>query len=150
MYYKNKNNENIYQLVKTDDQNTTLQNVQDKTVKVVALSTLKRHYQVVDYAPKQQTKYPYYKSYQRNKQPLWNTQTTDGILYIKNQNGDNIIKCTISKSGTCIRVEQVQSKGKRYFSDFDRAKKHVLYDQDINTIKHIGSKFDQWIKSNKK
>ena len=150
MYYKNKNNENVYQLTKTDDQSVTLQNVQDKTIKVVALSTLKRHYQTVDYTPKQQIKYPYYKSYQRNEQPLWNAQIADDMLLVKNQSGDNVIKCTKSKSGTCIRVEQVQSKGKRYFSNFDCAKKHILYNQDINTIKYIGSKFDQWIKGSKK
>lgn len=89
----------------------------------------------------------YYRSYKRNTKPLWNCTVTEGILYVNGQDGKPIIKCRLSATGCCIRIEQLATRARRYFTNFDRAKRHVLYDQDINTTKYIGQKFDSWLKA---
>ena len=153
MYYQNKNNENIYKLVQSTNDKVLLSDINSKETKIVTQSTLKRHYQQVEYEQlpsTQQRQYPYYKQYKRNAQPLWNVQIDGNALYINNSSGAKVIKCTMSKSKICIRIEQVALRAKRYFSNFDRAKRHILYDQDINTTKYIGEKFDKWLKQQMK
>lgn len=95
-------------------------------------------------------KYPYYRHYERNQKPLWNTVVEDNALYCCNEAGDKLIKCTLSKTAVCIRIEQVATKAKRYFTNFNRAKRHLVYDQDIKTTQYIGEKFDKWLKAQQK
>ena len=151
MYYQHKNNQNIYELVRSNDDTVLLSHVDSKETKVVAKSTLKRYYTEIAYeepTPVRPAKRqcPYYKQYKRNTQPLWNVEVDGSTLYISNNNGVRVIKCTLSKSKVCIKVEQIASRGKRYFSNVAKAKQHILYDQDINTTKYIGDKFDKWVK----
>lgn len=95
-------------------------------------------------------KYSYYRHYKRNQKPLWNTQTIDNAFYCCAEDGTQIIKCTLSKTAICIRIEQVATKAKRYFTNFNRAKRHLVYDQDIKTTQYINEKFDKWLKAQQK
>lgn len=87
----------------------------------------------------------YYKKYKRNVYPLWNGSIEQQTLFLKDQQGNKLIECTMSKTLTCIKVKQLNSGAKRYFTNFDQAKKHVLYDQDIKTIEYIGKLFEKWL-----
>lgn len=170
-FYQSKSNQTVYKLINTVGKTVYLQDASN-TIKTVTVNTLNRYYLEVQPAqpeankqtkaatkqakqPKQPVadkanKYPYYKHYERNQKPLWNTQTIDNTLYCCAEDGTKIIKCTLSKTGNCVKIEQVASRAKRYFTNFARAKRHLVYDQDIKTTQYIGDKFDKWLKAQQK
>lgn len=86
----------------------------------------------------------YYKPYKRNNKGIWSVQSTNDSFYCCDENDKKIIKCTLSKTNKCIRVELIHSKARRYFTDFTKASKHLTHDQDIKTTKLIITKFNQW------
>lgn len=173
-FYQSKSNQTVYKLINTVGKTVYLQDASN-TIKTVTVNTLNRYYLEVQPARKplppadaireltqkrakqlkqsvadKTNKYPYYKHYERNQKPLWNTQIVDNMLYCCAEDGTKIVKCTLSKTGNCVKIEQVASRAKRYFTDFARAKRHLVYDQDIKTTQYIGDKFDKWLKAQQK
>ena len=91
----------------------------------------------------------YYKPYQQNEDPLWNAVIKENRLVVYNVNQKPIMTCEMSNSGRCIKVKQLNDNCKRYFTKFNVARKHVLHNQDIRTIKAIGVVFDKWLADQK-
>lgn len=148
--FQHKTNKKTYGLTQIVDNDAYLIDVNTDERKTITLSTLHRYYEEVQPVANKTNKYPYYRHYERNQKPLWNTQTVDDTFYCCAEDGTKIIKCTLSKTAICIRIEQVATKAKRYFTNFNRAKKHLVYDQDIKTTQYISEKFDKWLKAQQK
>ena len=173
-FYQNKKNKQTYKATKMAS-GILLENVVSDERKTIAENTLHRYYEEVQPVqpaqpkadkqvktaakqpkqPKQPVadktnKYPYYRHYERNQQPLWNTTIEGNVLYINDEKGNKIIKCNLSKTGNCIRIEQLKLRARRYFTNFARAKRHIVYDQDIKTTQYVGDKFDKWLKDAQK
>lgn len=165
-FFQHKANKKQYKLNGIVDKNAFLNDIQSGDDKTVTLSTLHRYYEEVQPPKKEQPKKQpvvkkqpvtkedkpksYYRHYERNEKPLWNTTVEENILYVNDEKGNKVIKCNLSKTGNCIRIEQLKLRARRYFTNFARAKRHIVYDQDIKTTQYVGDKFDKWLKDAQK
>ena len=105
---------------------------QQRQIKQAKINNVKKNWQA------------YYKSYERNNAPLWDAVIENGKLVARDTNKNVVLTCKMSKTKTCIVIKQ-QAGCQRYFTKFDAARKHVLYNQDIRTIQAIGKVFDKWL-----
>lgn len=129
--------------------------VVDGKVKSIKPSTFKRYYKLIEQTNPVEEKQTnkrwknYYKPYKQNESPLWNATILNNELIILNTEKQPIMICSMSNSGRCVKVKQVRDNCKRYFTKFDVAKKHILNNQDIRTIRVIGSAYESWIADQK-
>lgn len=89
----------------------------------------------------------YYKPYERNSAPLWDAIIENDNLIVRDADKKTIMIGRMSKTKTCVVIEQQSTGCKRYFNNFKMARSHVLNNQDIRTIQSIGKVFDKWLAS---
>ena len=151
--FQHKTNGKIYGLTQIVDNNAYLIDVNTDERKTITLSTLHRYYKEVEQVEQveQQNvtkKYDwrkYYKSYKRNSLPLWDAAiSTDCKLYVRDCDKNILITCQMTDTLNCICVRQ-HTGSKRYFTNFGRALKHILNNQDIRTIGAITPVFKKWL-----
>lgn len=162
-YAVNKKNHKVFTVEGRDEESVLL--VVNGRIKPIKASTFKRYYKMLDQQDQQVVKdaqkiekqkqigaakctktwKDYTRPYKRNDKPLWDAVTKNGELLVRDSDKNIIMSCRLSETGNCVSIKQLATDSRRYFSNFSRARKHVLNNQDIRTIQSIGKVFDKWL-----
>ena len=118
--------------------------------KIIKLSTFRRYYKKVEQVDPPKIKFDwkkYYKTYKRNEIVLFDVKFKDGKLLFLDEKEKAVISCQLSKTKTCVVVEQLGSRAKRYFNKPQQAINHICYDQGLYQVQIFKTVFEKWYKA---